>query len=77
FFMELKNYFMPSNLWGGLIKAFFFGLFITMIGCFAGSKTQGGAQGVGRVTTMTVVYSSIAILILDFLVASVLLGVSN
>lgn len=74
FFLEMKNYFMPSNLWGGLVKAFFFGLFITMIGCFAGSKTRGGAQGVGRVATMTVVYSSIAILVVDFVVASVLFG---
>ncbi|MCF7911702.1 MAG: ABC transporter permease [Candidatus Cloacimonetes bacterium] len=74
FFLEMKNYFMPSNLWGGLVKAFFFGLFITMIGCFAGSRTEGGAQGVGRVATATVVHASIAILILDFVVASVLIG---
>ncbi len=74
FFLEMKNYFMPSNLWGGLVKAFFFGLFITMIGCFAGSRTEGGAEGVGRVATMTVVYASIAILIVDFVVATVLFG---
>jgi phospholipid/cholesterol/gamma-HCH transport system permease protein len=74
FFLEMKNYFMPSNLWGGLVKAFFFGFFITMIGCYAGSKTEGGAQGVGRVATMTVVYSSIAILVVDFVVAAVLFG---
>jgi phospholipid/cholesterol/gamma-HCH transport system permease protein len=74
FFMEMKNYFVPSNLWGGLVKAFFFGLFITMIGCYAGSKTQGGAQGVGNVTTATVVYASIAILVVDFVVAAILFG---
>ena len=74
FFLEMKNYFVPSNLWGGLVKSFFFGLFITMIGCFAGSKTEGGAQGVGKVATMTVVYSSIAILIVDFVVATLLFG---
>jgi len=74
FFLEMRNYFTPSNLWGGLVKAFFFGLFITMIGCYAGSKTEGGAQGVGKVATMTVVHASIAILILDFVVASVLIG---
>jgi phospholipid/cholesterol/gamma-HCH transport system permease protein len=74
FFMEMKNYFVPSNLWGGLVKAFFFGLFITMIGCYAGSKTQGGAQGVGNVTTATVVYASLAILVVDFVVAAILFG---
>ncbi|MCF7919639.1 MAG: ABC transporter permease [Candidatus Cloacimonetes bacterium] len=74
FFNEMKNYFMPSNLWGGLVKAFLFGLVITMTGCYAGSKAQGGAEGVGKMTMDTVVYSSIAILIVDFTVAAFLFG---
>lgn len=74
FFNEMKNYFMPSNLWGGLFKAFLFGLVITMTGCFCGSRTEGGAEGVGKMTMDTVVYSSIAILVVDFAVASLLFG---
>jgi phospholipid/cholesterol/gamma-HCH transport system permease protein len=70
----MKNYFLPSDFWGGLTKSFFFGLVITAIGCFEGSQTEGGAEGVGQVTTRAVVYASILILVLDFFVAWVLFG---
>lgn len=77
FFSSLKNYFLPSDLWGGLIKSIFFGLIITSIGCYTGSRAKGGAEGVGRVTTQTVVYSAILILIMDFAVAWLLFGNSH
>jgi phospholipid/cholesterol/gamma-HCH transport system permease protein len=74
FFSNMRDFFLPSDLWSGLIKAVFFGFIITSFGCFAGSKATGGAEGVGRVTTYTVVYSSIGILIMDFIVAAILFG---
>ncbi|KQC11814.1 MAG: hypothetical protein APR54_02695 [Candidatus Cloacimonas sp. SDB] len=74
FFSNMRDFFLPSDLWGGLIKAFLFGLVISSVGCFAGNKAAGGAEGVGKVTTLTVVYSSIIILIMDFIVASILFG---
>ncbi len=74
FFEGMRNNFLPSDLWGGLVKAFFFGITITSIGCFVGSRAKGGAEGVGVVSTTAVVYSSITILIMDFVVASVMFG---
>lgn len=74
FFSNMKDFFLPADLWGGLVKAIFFGLVITTVGCFAGSKAKGGAEGVGRVTTLTVVYSSILVLVADFVVAAILFG---
>ncbi len=74
FFTNMRDFFLPSDLIGGLVKAIFFGLIITVVACFAGSKAKGGAEGVGRVTTITVVYSSILILITDFIVAALLFG---
>ncbi|MBW6516225.1 MAG: ABC transporter permease [Candidatus Cloacimonetes bacterium] len=74
FFVNMKNYFRPMDLWGGLVKAFFFGLVITSIACYCGSRTEGGAEGVGKVATLSVVYSSILILLMDFIVAAVLFG---
>ncbi len=74
FFNSMKNYFLPSDLWGGLIKSLFFGLIITSIGCFEGSRTVNGAEGVGKGTTQTVVYSAILILVMDFTVAWLLFG---
>lgn len=74
FFSNMKDFFSPFDLWGGLIKSFFFGLVITSIGCFTGKSTEGGAEGVGNVTMTAVVYSSISILMLDFIVANLLFG---
>ncbi len=50
----------------GLIKASSFGVIIAIIGCYYGLKTEGGAQGVGRSTTNSVVIASILILIINF-----------
>jgi phospholipid/cholesterol/gamma-HCH transport system permease protein len=74
FFNGMKSYFLPYDLWGGLVKSIFFGLIITSIGCYEGSRATGGAEGVGKATTQTVVYSAILILIMDFTVAWMLFG---
>ncbi len=74
FFNNIKNYFLASDLWGGLLKAFFFGIIITTLGCYAGSRTKGGAEGVGKAATVTVVYACIFILVMDFIVAALLFG---
>lgn len=74
FFVNMKQYFDTWDLWGGLVKSVFFGFVITSIGCFIGSNTVNGAEGVGKSTTQTVVYASILILFVDFVVASFLFG---
>lgn len=74
FFDNMKAYFMPMDLWVGVSKALVFGFIITSIGCFSGANTEGGAEGVGVVTTDTVVYSSIGVLMMDFFVAKILFG---
>ena len=47
----------------GLTQAAVFGLLIGLIACHEGLKVKGGAEGVGRATTMTVVNSIVAIII--------------
>ncbi len=74
FFNNMKSYFHPSDIWGGLAKSAVFGLIITAVGCYQGSKTWGGAEGVGKATTQTVVYAAVMILIMDFIVAWFLFG---
>ena len=51
----------------GLVKAAVFGFIISMMGCYHGYKSKGGAQGVGNATTNAVVSSSILILIFNYL----------
>lgn len=74
FFINIKLFFEPMDLWIGLIKSVCFGFIITSIACYAGSITRNGAEGVGISTTNTVVYSSIGILMTDFLVAKIIFG---
>lgn len=74
FFNNMKSYFMPFDLWSGLIKSVVFGFIVTSLGCFFGDRTTGGAEGVGSSTTNTVVFSAMLILVMDFMVAWVLLG---
>jgi phospholipid/cholesterol/gamma-HCH transport system permease protein len=56
----------------GLIKAAVFGLLIALIGCQQGYHARGGAEGVGRATTRSVVIASMAILISDFFLTKIL-----
>lgn len=67
FFDSIKTFFQLQDLTGGLIKAFIFGMLISLIGCFKGLTTSGGARGVGRSTIVSFVLSAILILIGDFL----------
>ncbi|HBL98160.1 TPA: ABC transporter permease [Candidatus Dependentiae bacterium] len=59
-----------SDVTGGLIKAAFFGLFLSWVGTYQGYYTSGGAQGVGRATTSSVVMGSIIILIGNYFLTS-------
>lgn len=56
-----------SDVGSGVGKAFFFAFFITTVACRNGLTADGGADGVGRATTNTVVLASILVLVSDFL----------
>lgn len=51
----------------GLVKAAVFGFIITLMGCYNGYKSKGGAQGVGEATTNAVVSASILILVFNYI----------
>lgn len=56
-----------------LTKALVFGLIISMVGCWKGYRTFGGAEGVGNAPTSSVVTSYVWILIADFFLTKMLL----
>jgi phospholipid/cholesterol/gamma-HCH transport system permease protein len=66
-------FFRPFDAWYSMIKAFAFGLAITVVSCYLGLSTQQGAEGVGRSTTGAVVSSSVLILFLDAALTKLLL----
>jgi phospholipid/cholesterol/gamma-HCH transport system permease protein len=55
-----------GDVGSGIAKSFFFAYFIAVVGCYNGLNTTGGADGVGRATTNTVVLAAILVLISDF-----------
>jgi phospholipid/cholesterol/gamma-HCH transport system permease protein len=63
-----------KDLTHGLSKALVFGAIVSLICCYRGYAAHGGAKGVGEGTTRAVVMSSIAILVLDYLITFVAIG---
>jgi len=61
-----------ADLVQGLVKSIVFGLILTLVGCYKGYHTSGGAEGVGRATTEAVVISSVCILIGTYVLTSLL-----
>jgi len=51
----------------GLVKASVFGFITTLMGCYHGYHSGGGAQGVGKATTNAVVSASILILCFNYI----------
>jgi phospholipid/cholesterol/gamma-HCH transport system permease protein len=62
-----------QDIVSGLVKAAVFGLIITMLGCFNGYRSRGGAEGVGQATTNAVVYASVLIFFSDYFLTELFL----
>ena len=72
FMASLQDYIHISDFTGAFVKAMAFGVIIVIVACLEGLKTRGGAVGVGRVTTRTVVISMVLIYISNYFLAAVL-----
>jgi phospholipid/cholesterol/gamma-HCH transport system permease protein len=73
FIRGLRLFFQPFDITYSLIKMTSFGLIVTIVGCFQGFTTEGGAEGVGIATTRAVVTANVLILVFDAFWAVVLL----
>ena len=62
-----------NDLASGIGKTVFFGAAVGLISCYNGLRTSGGADGVGRATTQTVVMAAITVLIMDFFLTKLFL----
>ncbi len=71
----LQQFFYLRDLFSGLSKALIFGGIISMMGCYYGFATEGGAEGVGTATTRAVVTSCVLILVSDYVLANLLFRV--
>ncbi|PCI95187.1 ABC transporter permease [Candidatus Aerophobetes bacterium] len=68
YFDPMPQYVTNFDFFVGVVKSFIFGIFIVTICCYRGMKTSGGAEGVGRATTNSVVICYTCILFSNFLI---------
>jgi len=62
------NFVQFLDVFSGLVKACVFGFLISLMGCYHGYHSKGGAQGVGAATTNAVVSASILILTVNYII---------
>ncbi len=74
FISTLKAQVVPYDVQMGLVKTIFFGIVIVIVGAQQGLQTTGGATGVGKSTTNSVVISIVIIYILNFFLAYIMFG---
>ena len=71
---QIQYEFIPFNLAYALIKTIIFAFIITSVCAFFGYMTKGGALEVGQASTKVVVYTSILIIISNYLITNLLLS---
>jgi len=64
-FLEAKD------IMTGIFKSFIFGMIIALIASYQGLNTKGGAEGVGKATTVSVVTSFILIILADVVMTGI------
>ena len=64
----------PIDVISGLVKAAVFGFLISLMGCYHGYHSKGGAQGVGAATTNAVVSASVLILSFNYVITGIFFG---
>ena len=72
FMEETLDILEVDDILHGLAKSLLFALLITIVGVVNGALVTGGAEGVGRATTRSVVHSIAAIVVADMIVAFIL-----
>jgi phospholipid/cholesterol/gamma-HCH transport system permease protein len=72
FWAEALNFISVRTFLHGVTKSFFFALVIVIVACHKGFNAQGGAEGVGKATTSSVMTSMVSILIMDYFLTALL-----
>lgn len=75
YFNNVINYMSLTDLtliFGGLVKAFVFGIIIAIVGCSNGLRAENGAEGVGTSARKTVVDAFLLILMFNYFMSSII-----
>jgi phospholipid/cholesterol/gamma-HCH transport system permease protein len=71
YFLAVQDALQLNDLFTGLIKSMVFALLITKIGCYEGFCVTGGAEGVGKATTSSVVKAIFTIILADLVFTAI------
>ncbi|MDR3243233.1 MAG: ABC transporter permease [Elusimicrobiota bacterium] len=74
FMREALDIMTIKTFFHGFIKSFFFAFIIVVIACHKGFTANGGAEGVGKATTSSVMMSLVLILVSDYFISSLLVS---
>jgi phospholipid/cholesterol/gamma-HCH transport system permease protein len=72
FFQSAANLLGVKDILIGLFKALVFGIIVTVVACDQGLNASGGAEGVGKATMRSVVYSFLLVLVANYLILSLI-----
>ena len=67
YYQMSRDQLMVRDVWVGLIKSVFFAGLVSLIACYEGLRVTGGAEGVGRATTRSVVFAIVGIIICNLI----------
>ena len=65
----------PLDVVSGIVKAAVFGFLISLMGCYHGYHSRGGAKGVGAATTNAVVSASVLILAFNYIITELFFAI--
>lgn len=68
YFNQVFNNLEFSDLFPATVKSFFFGFAIGLVGCYKGYNCKKGTVGVGLAANSAVVYTSMLLFVIDFIV---------
>jgi phospholipid/cholesterol/gamma-HCH transport system permease protein len=71
FFLQVFQALSFSDIFPAVIKTFFFGFTVGLIGCFFGYNSSNGTEGVGKAANSSVVFASLSIFIIDMIAVQV------
>ncbi|WP_407362955.1 lipid asymmetry maintenance ABC transporter permease subunit MlaE [Pseudomonas luteola] len=74
FWSNMQNSVQMADVINGMIKSLVFAFVVTWIAVFQGYDCDATSEGISRATTRTVVYASLAVLGLDFLLTALMFG---